>query len=266
MADLLEPLPTARPGVLAGITRMAVAFVGLLAALFVPDRGLPPLVTAARFRLALVIVVAAAGLAAWTAASRLDVGPEVRAENAERRPATASGNGRAGAAASTSPDLAEVKTDRQIDDEIAKRTAVQQVKLGLGAALGTPFRVFMIACFLFVLGAYVGGKPTLARTMAAAAIGALPWAVHDLIAAVVTWRRAAITPGELGALVAGRLPVAVDHPLLARLIARVDLFVLWSVVLWGLGLAAAAGFSRARGLVTVAVGFTLYLLITTAGA
>ena len=234
----------------------------MVTALLIPDRGVPRLVTAGRFQLAMALVVGAALLAAAATGRRLDVGPEVRAENAGRAPSTQA-SAKAGAAA---PDLAEVKTDRQIDEEIAKRTAVQQVKLGLGAALGTPMRLLAIALFLYVLGAYVGGTPTLVRTLAAAAVGALPWAVHDTLAAILTWRQPAITPADLDGLVVSRVAVAVHHPFVARLIARADLFAVWSVVLWGFGLAAAAGLGRARAFVTVGVGFTLYVLLTTAGA
>lgn len=242
--------------------RVASALLALLAALVVPDRGVPRLVGAGRFRLAMALVVGAALLAAAATGSRLDVGPEVRAENAGRKPSTQT-PAKAGAG---SPDLSEVKTDRQIDDEIEKRTAVRQVKLGLGAGLGTPVKLLALGFFLYVLGSYVGGAPTLQRSLAAAAVGALPWAVHDVIAAVITWRQAAITPADLDGLVASRIAVALDHPFLARLLARADLFALWSVVLWGFGLAAAAGLGRVRAFVTVGVGFTLYVLLTTAGA
>lgn len=243
------------------VRRAMLAMLAMLAALFVPDRGVPPLVAAGRFRLAMALVVGAALLVAAATGRRLDVGPEVRAENAGGAPSS-----RAPAkAGSASPDLGEVKTDRQIDDEIEKRTAVLQVKLGIGAALGTPIKLLAIAFFLFVLGSYVGGTPTLQRALAAAAVGALPLAVRDGLAAIVSWRQATISPADLDGLVASRLAVAVHHPLVARLLARVDLFAVWSVVLWGFGLAAAAGLGRVRAFTTVVVGFTLYVLLTTAG-
>lgn len=254
----------------SGLRELASAIGALLAALFLPDRGVPPLVAGARFRLALVVVIAAAVLAAAAGAARLDLGPEVRAENAERHPISSTERARPGTApgagSGSADDLAEVKTDQQLHDEIAKRTAVMEVKLGLGAVLGTPFQILLIACFLYVLGAYVGGKPTFGRALAAASVGALPWAVRSLVAAAAAWRQTAVRAADLDRLVGARLSVGADHPLLARLAGRVDLFALWAVVLWGFGLAAAAGLGRARAMVTVVVGFTLYVLISTAGA
>ena len=246
------------------IREVGATLAAPVVALLLPDRGVPPLVRAGRFRLALLIVVAAAGLAAFAAADRLDVGPEVRAENAGRPPAEQASS-KAGSRAA-SADVSEVKTDRQIEDEIAKRTAVRQVQLGLGAAIGTPLKVVAVALFLYVLGAYVGGKPTLPRTLAAAAVGALPWALRSGIAAAATWRQPSITSAQVDHLVTGHVAVAADHPFVAHLVARADLFALWSLVLWAFGLAAAADLGRVKSFFVVSVGFTLYVLITTAGA
>lgn len=259
--DELSPPDAAPAGLLATLGRAVAALTAQLRALLFPDRGIPPLVAAGRARLAMAIVVGAALVSASARATHLELGPEVRAENAGRPP---------GPKASTTTGRAdapgEMKTDRQLDQEVDRRTAVLQVKLGLGAALWTPIELVAIAVFLFLLGGYVGGSPTFARTLAASSVGALPWAVHDLIAAVVAWQRGAVGSAELNHLVDARLAVGADHPLLARLAGRIDLFVIWSVVLWGLGLAAAAGLGRARAMITVVVGCTLYLLVATAGA
>jgi Yip1 domain len=232
-----------------------------LVALVFPDRGVPPLVAAGRFRLAMGIAVVAALLSATAVGARIDVAPSVRAENSGAPPP-----GAAATAPTPGPaDQGEVKTDREIEEEIAKRTAVVRVKLGLAAGLWTPARIFLLGLALFLLGRYVGGKPTFQRALAAAAVGALPWAVRSLIAAAAALRQEAIAPSDLGSLVAGGLSMAVDHPL-ARLVAGADLFSLWSVVLCGFGLSAAAGIGRVRAFVVVTIGFVLFLLISTVGA
>ena len=265
--DPEEPFGPARPDARDRRRRIASAVAAPLAALLVPDRGVPRLVAAGRFRLAMAIAVVAALLAAGAAAVRIDVAPAVRAENSGAPPPPAApGTAPAAGSGAGSREQAEVKTDREIDEEIAKRTAVVQVKLGLAAALGTPARILLLGVVLFLLGRYVGGKPTFQRALAAASVGALPWAVRSLIAAAATWRQTAIAPADLGGLVAGGLPIGADHPLLARLIAGVDLFSLWSVLLCGLGLAAAAGIGRLRGTIAVVIGFALFLLISTVGA
>ena len=66
-------------------------------------------------------------------------------------------------------------------------------------------------------------------------------------------------------LVAGHLAVALDHPLLARLSpASIVLAVVGRALRFGL--ATAAGIGRVRGIVTVTIGFTLYLLLSSTGA
>ena len=49
--------------------------------------------------------------------------------------------GGAGPRAAGAAEVAEVKTDSEIDEEVAKRTAVIRVKLGLAAVLGTPAKI-----------------------------------------------------------------------------------------------------------------------------
>ena len=241
--------------------RLAAALTAPVVALLFPDRGVPPLVSAGRFRLAMAIVVGAALLAAAAVSLRVDVGAAVRAENSGAPPPSSES-----AAAGAGAPQAEVKTDREIDEEIAKRTAVIRVKLALSAALATPGKILLLALALFLLGRYVGGKPTTQRALAAAAVGALPWAVRSLISAAAALRQQAIGPSDLDSLVAGSLASDAGQSIVARLAAGVDLFSLWSVVLCGFGLSAASGIGRVRGLVVVSIGFALLLMISSIGA
>jgi hypothetical protein len=181
--------------------------------------------------------------------------PAVRAENAGAPPPSASGQKPAGA-----EEPPEVKTDTEIGEEIGRRTAVAQVKLALGALLGTPARILLLGVGLLLLGRYVGARTTWRAALSIAAVAALPWAVRSCIAAAAAWRQDAILPADLDGLVASGLPVA--HPLLAS----VDLFALWSLVLCGFGLADATGTGRVRGFAAVSVGFVLFLLVSMAGA
>ncbi len=253
-----EPFGPARPDAPDRGRRFLAALTAPVVALLFPDRGVPPLVSAGRFRLAMAIVVGAALLSAVAVSLRVDVGAAVRAENSGAPPPPSESS-----AAGAGAPQAEVKTDREIAEEIAKRTAVIRVNLGLSAALGTPGKILLLALALFLLGRYVGGKPTTQRALAAAAVGALPWAVRSLITAAAALRQEAIGPSDLGSLVAGSLSSDAGQSILARLAAGVDLFTLWSVVLCGFGLAAASGISRVRGFVVVSVGFVLLLLLIT---
>jgi hypothetical protein len=218
----------------------------------VPDRNVGPEVVAARYGWPLISVVICACIAAFTLGTRLDVGPEVRAENAGAPATTANGKQKP----------AEIKTDREIDEAIAQRTAVVRVKLGLGAALATPFRVLALALALLLLGRFIGGKPTMPRALTVAALGSIPGAVRSLVTAVVAWRQPSVVPSELDSLLSFPSVIPDGHPVLARLLAGVDVFTWWSIVVLAFGLCAAAEIRRTKGFVAIAISFVLFLVVT----
>jgi len=255
-----EAFGPARPDTGRRLRRAATAVLAQLRALLIPDRGVPALVSAGRARLSLAIAIAAALLAAAAVSARIDMAPAVRAESAKEPPPGGPGAPPPGPGAEPP---GEDKTDQDIADEIDKQTAIVQVKTWLGAGLGTPAWIVGLAVALFLLGRYVGGKPTFERAMAAAAVGALPWAARSLIEAAAAWRQEAVSPGDLGQLVAAGLPVPPDSPLLARLASGADVFSLWSVVLCGFGLAAAAGIGRTRSFIAVSAAYVVFLLLLT---
>jgi hypothetical protein len=248
--DDLEPIhPPARER----LRRLGRGAYRPVAALLFPSRGVPPLVTAGRYQVALVVVLGAALLSAFAVGSRLDMGPAIRAMNAEAP------RGPGGGGEMPAPEL---KTDREIAEEIDKATAVTRVKLGLDAGLMTPLAIFFLGLGLFLLGRYVGGSPSVSRSMAAAAVGSLPLAVRSLIEAAAAFRQESVLPQHLGKLVEAGWPFDLQHPLAVRLLTGIDLFTLWSFVLLGFGLAAAASIRRRRAFIALAVATIVYLLIT----
>lgn len=225
-----------------------------LAILF-PDRGVPREVAAGRYGVALLSIVVAALLAAAAIGARLDLRHEVLAANASLKPKKE--------LAADPKKVREVKTDREIDEEIEHKTAVKRVMLGLDAAIWKPIRVLLLALALFLLGRYVGGKPTMARAMSAASLVALPGAVRSLVTAVAAWSQPAISSKDADRLVASAaIPIPEGHPALAQLLGGVDLFTMWSAVILGFALAAASELKPTRAALTSAVGFVLYVLVT----
>jgi hypothetical protein len=186
-------------------------------------------------------------VAAFALGTRLDVGPMVRAMNAGEAPT-----------AKSRP--AEIKTDREIDEEIGKMQSVIRVKLGLDAALKTPLMIFALALALLLLARYIGGKPTMPRVMTVAALAAVPGAVRSLVVAVVAWRQPRVFPDELGSLVT--FSQVHGHPVLERLLAGVDVFTWWSVVILAVGMCAAADIKPRKSIVAIAISFLLYLAVT----
>jgi len=97
----------------------------------------------------------------------------------------------------------------------------------------------------------------------AATHAALPWAVRSVIAAAAAWRQPVVLPDQIDKLVSpGWFGLVPANPILAKLATGVDIFTLWSVVIAGFGLAAAANIRRGKSFAAVVVGFTLYLLVT----
>jgi hypothetical protein len=255
-----EPFGPARPDIARRFRRVGSAILAQFVALFVPDRGVPPLVSMGRARLSIAIAIAAGLLSAAAISARVDLAPAVRAEMA-RGPGPGKGPGSGGPAAEPP---GEDKTDRDIADEIDKRTAIVEVKAWLRAAVGMPAQIVGFAIALLLLGRFIGGKPSFQRALAASSIASLPLAVKSLIEAAATLRQARIGPDEVHQLVTSRL-ISAPHgdPLLARVAAASDLFSLWSVVLAGFGLAAAAGISRTRSFIAVTVAYLLFVLLMT---
>lgn len=223
-----------------------------LVALF-PDRYVGPEVIAGRYGWPLLSVILCACIAAFALGTRLDVGPEVRAESAGAPVAAAS---------SSKPKPDVIKTDREIDEAIAQRTAVVRVKLGFGAAVGTPFRVLGLALALLLLGRFIGGKPTMPRALTVASLASVPGGVRSLVTAIVAWRQPSIAASDLDSLVHFPSVIPSGHPVLERLLAGVDVFTWWSVVIIAFGLSAAADVRRTKGFVAIAIGFALFLVVT----
>jgi hypothetical protein len=246
--DLTRATRPARSRI-GGALRWLAAPLRPFIVVLLPDRNVRSEVSGGRYGLPLLTVVLCACVAAFALGTRLDVGPQVRAENA----------GAMKPAENDKSKQPELKPDREIDEEIGKRLAVARVKLGLGAVLGTPLRVLALGLVLLLLGRFVGGKPTMPRALTAAALGSVPGAVRSLVIALVAWRQPRVFPDELDALV--QFP-QVSHPVLARLLAGVDLFTWWSVVILAFGLCAAADIKPRKGIIAIAIGFLLYLAVT----
>jgi hypothetical protein len=249
----LRATPPARSPIKRALRWLASPFKPF-GVVLVPDRYVRPEVVAGRYGWPLLSVIICACVAAFALGTRLDVGPEVRAENAGAAAAPASNGGKA--------QPAEMKTDREIDEDIAQRTSMVRVKLGMGAALGTPFRVLALALGMLLLGRFIGGKPAMPRVLTVASLASVPGAVRSLTTALVAWRQPSVVPSDIDSLVRFPNVLPAGHPVLERLLAGVDVFTWWSVVILAFGLCAAADVKRKKGFVAVAISFVLFLVVT----
>jgi hypothetical protein len=256
VTDLLDVRAT-RSGVspIRRVLRLLATPFRPFVVVLVPDR-MGPDVVAGRYGWPLFSVVVCACVAAFALGTRLDVGPEVRAENAGT-PAVA-----ATATTTANAKPAELKTDREIDDDIAQRTTVARVKLGLGAVLATPLRVLALGLALLLLARFIGGKPTMPRALTVAALASVPSAVRSLVTTLVAWRQPRVFPDELDSLVRFPRVIPDGHPVLTRLLAGVDVFTWWSIIIIAFGLCTAADLKPRKSIAAIAITFVLYLVVT----
>lgn len=232
--------------------KRAIAVPGrLLAAMLLPDKGMPHVVARERGGAALVTIVLCAGLAAYVQATRFDTTAQVLQGETMRMQMQ-------GAA------QAEARSDRELGEEIAKTRTMGQVMMGLTAGGWIPLKILLLSLGLFAVGRYVGGRATFTRSFAAMAHASLPIAVKSLAIAVMAWPRSVLTPPDVEQLQKFSQIALVGGPL-ARF-ATVDLFGLWMLVLAGFGLAAAASISKKRAFITVTILYVLALLISGAQA
>jgi hypothetical protein len=248
------------PASFAERVRAAVAVPArLLGALFLPDRWLPPQVGAQRYGAALVAIIICGLLGAGAVALRLDVTSDVLA--AAARP-QGPPEGMAGGGEKTH-EQPPTKSDRELQEEIAKSLATKRAGSLLSAGLLNPLLVMMIAVVVYLLLVFVGGTPTIGKTFTATAHAALPFAVKWLVLAGAALAQVSLTPAQAETLVGNPLqPLwAGLGPIGARYFSGVDPFLLWSIVIMGFGMAAAGQITRKRAFVTIAWVMLLYLAL-----
>jgi hypothetical protein len=223
------------------VMRALLVPVRLAGALILPDRTMPRVVARERGTAALLTVMLFAGIAAFVVGSRLDPTAAVLAQETQMMQMQGKD--------------AEPRSDRDIAETIDKQRTMGQVMLGLSAGFFTPFLAGLLAMGVFAAGRFVGGKPSMPKSFAAASHAMLPMAVKSAAIAVTAWSAQTLSPMEIEKL--GKLGVV--GPL--GPLAGVDLFVVWSVVLLWFGLAAAASITRRRALVTTLVAFAIFMLV-----
>ncbi len=228
----------------------------LLGALFLPDRWIPREVTVARFGPAILAVIICGLISAAAIGVRLDVSTDILSQAAAGPRMGDEGGGGGGG-----DQISAAKSDREIAEDITKTLAVGRVMRLLEAGLWVPLELLFLTFWLYVLLWYVGGAPTLPRAFAASAHAALPHAVKSLVIAGAALSQPSLTPSQADGLVGN--PLAATYaglgPAAASLLSGVDPFMLWSMVLLGLGMAPAAEITRKRAFVALLVAFALYL-------
>lgn len=154
--------------------------------------------------------------------------------------------------------------NQPIDEEQIARMAQMQSNFGVACQVVVfPLGMMLIAAFLLGLTQLAGGEIDFRRSLAVTGHGLMPNAVAWLLTLPVVLGRREIDLVEAqGGLLASHLALfaADDTPAwLLTLLARLDLFSLWSLVLLGVGAHVVGGLSSRASAIVVAVLWLLWV-------
>jgi hypothetical protein len=228
---------------------IAQTFQSLAEALVAPRRGLAVAADARSFGWPLVGATLAALALAVVVTPRLDF--ERGVDDALERAAQD-----APAGEPVSPH------DREV--AVARAEKLGRIASYAAALLGPALRAVAAAVALFLAFALVGPAAPFRATLSVVAWGLLPLAVRQLLLLPAALAMRGATPEgverALPSSLAALLPASAP-PRLLSVGASLDLFACWALVLVALGMAHAAGTTRARACTVVAVLWASYVLL-----
>ncbi len=152
--------------------------------------------------------------------------------------------------------------DREV--ALARARRLGGVYAYAGALFTPALRALAAALFLSLAFRVAGAKPAFAATFAVASWGFVPLAVKDLLSIPALMRQHGLSPAEaervLPSSLAALLPPGAPAPL-AGIAGALDLFAIWSLALFVLGMAQAASVNRARAAGVVLVLWCSHVLL-----
>jgi hypothetical protein len=130
----------------------------------------------------------------------------------------------------------------------------------VGAFIGIPFAILIIAAALYFMGKVVGAKQTWHAALVVAAYAYVPRIVESVLVGVQGFF---MDPSQLDgryrvSLGIGRfLDPDTASPMLIALVGRVDVFTIWVTVLLAIGLAVTGRISRSNAAIAAALVWVL---------
>jgi hypothetical protein len=223
-----------------------------LLALFAPDIGIPRVARAGRLRPMLVFAICCALLAGVATALHVD------AHDSTLRELGAQGK-------------LKTMSDKEVED--AQRASERSFMVAriAWAAVEAPLTLALDAAGLFLLSWFLRGKLKAGPLLAVCGAALLPFAFANLLEAVAALRQQGIAPGVFHHLVphdGADLAAALGHPLegpWAKLGRAFDAVALWSALLLGFGLSAAADLPVRKAVAATLAGWLLWRLFAHVG-
>lgn len=209
-------------------------------ALIDPTGAVPASVSARRWALPLIVLVAAAVFSALALAARWDAAGSVLRELGQ------------------SGELQKV-TEKELSDQIVQASRVKLVAGVAKAVFLMPLFVLLFAVAVKVAGWLIGRSIRFMDAFTVVAVALLPIALFHVVFGVVALSSPVISDAQVPALIPHHLGLVLTglSPQLGRLASVADFFNVWSALLLGVGFSSATGMARWKGLL---FGLSLYLL------
>jgi hypothetical protein len=219
-------------------------------ALLAPARGLPAAAERRAVAAPLLAATFASLLLAAVATPRVDFeGPALDEMDREAR---------------RDPQAAQQLTPHEVEEKLAQARKLGAVRSYAAGALGPGLAAVGAALALMLAFRVAGSRPPFGATLAASSWGLLPIALRSLLLLPAVSRMRGAAPGDVERALPSSLGAVLAATAPARLVAlayAVDLFSLWAVALVALGMAHAAGTTRARAVAVVAILWVSYILV-----
>ncbi|MFO0760660.1 MAG: YIP1 family protein [Byssovorax sp.] len=158
-------------------------------------------------------------------------------------------------------------SDRQIADETTKAERVAQAGQVAKGVVGAPLDLAGASVAVLALGWFLRGKIKGSAVGPVAAASLLPGAIARLLDAIAAYQHAQIPPEgiPLSPRTLAALLTLYGHPPgepWLKLAGALDFFSLWSALILGFGVAAAAQLSRRSALIATLIAWVCYQLLT----
>jgi hypothetical protein len=132
----------------------------------------------------------------------------------------------------------------------------------IGGILSTLFGYVLLTLLIFGAGMIQGGKATFQQVFTMSVWTTLPYVIRSLVQAVASLvTGAAPTPGLSGVLTTAE---AASMPILAAVLTRIDIYMVWSLVLLVIGVGVVYRLSRGKTLLIVAIYVVVTLVLVVA--
>jgi Yip1 domain len=220
--------------------------------LFAPDLGIPRVARAGRLRWMLGFAICCSLLAGVATALRVDARDSTLHE------------------LESQGDF-KTMSDKQIEDAQKGAERAFMVARIAWAAVEAPITLALDVAGLFLLSWFLRGKLKAGPLLAVCGAALLPFAFANLLEVIAALRQQGIAPGVFRHLVPHTgedLAAAFGHPLSgpwAKLAGAFDLVGLWSALLLGFGLSAAAELPARKAVLATLAGWLLWRLFAHVG-